>query len=67
MKNGHSEEQTSAGLALAGGDRHRAVADICREHRSRESDVRHLEQKYSELGLSELRELRATARGEREA
>jgi putative transposase len=56
VKNGHSEEQTLRALRRAeSGTR---VADICREHGSRQATFDIWKRKYSELGLSELRELR---------
>ena len=56
VKNGHSEEQTLRALHRAeSGTR---AADICREHGSREATFDIWKKKYSELGLSELRELR---------
>jgi len=56
VKNGHSEEQTLRALRRAETDTR--VADICREHGSREATFDIWKKKYSGLGLSELRELR---------
>ena len=64
-KKGHTEEQICGPWAQAeGGSR---VADICREHGIGEATFHIWKKKYSGLGLSELRELRAVARGELEA
>ena len=55
-KKGHTEEQILRALRQAeGGTR---VADICREHGISEATFYIWKEKYSGLGLSELRELR---------
>ncbi len=64
-KRGHTEEQILRALHQAeGGTR---VSDLCREHGISEATYYVWKKKYAGLGLSELRELQAAARGEREA
>ena len=65
MKKGHTEEQILRALHQAEGGA--KVADICREHGVSEATYYVWKKKYSGLGLSELRETAAVARGEREA
>jgi len=55
-KKGHTEEQILRALHQA--ESGVKVADICREHGVSEATYYVWKKKYSELGLSELRELR---------
>ena len=64
-KKGHTEEQILRALRQA--ESGMKVADICREHGVSEATYYVWKKKYSGLGLEELREAAAIARGEQQA